>query len=83
MRIRKVFGKKALWFRNNISNFISQFLDTFIFMTLAFYEFGQPISVNTAFLISIILPYWVLKCCMSIVETPLVYLGVQWLTKSE
>lgn len=78
-RMRKSFGKKALWLRNNISNFISQFLDTFIFMSLAFYEFGQPIHVNINFLLSLILPYWLLKCGMSIIETPFVYFGIKWL----
>jgi len=79
VRIRKMFGKKALWIRNNVSNFVSQFFDTFLFMTLAFYEMGQPFGANATFLISIILPYWLLKCFMSIIETPFVYLGVAWL----
>jgi len=79
VRVRKMFGKKALWLRNNVSNFISQFLDTFIFMTLAFYELSQPFNTNLTFLTSLILPYWLLKCFMSIIETPLVYLGIKWL----
>jgi len=83
VRIRKAFGKRALWMRNNLSNFISQFLDTFIFITLAFYELSQPFGVNVAFLFSLIVPYWLLKCCMSIIETPFVYLGVRWLKKGE
>lgn len=81
MRIRKALGKKTLWLRNNVSNFISQFLDTFIFMTLAFYEFSHPVQSNITFLMSLILPYWLLKCGMSIIETPLVYGGVKWLKK--
>jgi uncharacterized integral membrane protein (TIGR00697 family) len=79
VRIRKAFGKSALWFRNNISNFISQFLDTFIFMVFAFYEVSQPLNTNVAFLLSLIFPYWLLKCTMSIIETPFVYMGVRWL----
>ncbi len=79
VRIRQKLGKKALWFRNNASNFIAQFVDTVIFMTLAFYAFNQDFSANFAFLISLIIPYWLLKCFMSVIETPLVYMGVKWL----
>ena len=80
-KIRETLGKKALWFRNNASNFISQFLDTSIFMFLAFYSFDKAFNDNFSFLISLIIPYWFLKCFMSIIETPLVYLGVNWLKK--
>jgi len=79
VKIRQAFGKKALWLRNNASNFISQFVDTTIFMFLAFYAFDKPFDNNIIFLVSLILPYWLLKCFMSVIETPLVYVGVQWL----
>lgn len=80
-KIREKMHKKALWFRNNVSNFVSQLLDTAIFMTLAFYAFDQSLSSNFAFLVSLSLPYWLLRCSMSILETPLVYAGVKWLKK--
>lgn len=78
-RLRAKFGKSKLWLRTNISNFFAQFLDTVIFMTLAFYALNLPFAANFAFLSGLILPYWLLKCFMSIIETPLVYLGVRWL----
>ena len=81
VKIRQKLGKKALWLRNNVSNFVSQFADTAIFMFLAFYAFDKGLGDNVAFLWSLILPYWGLKCFMSVVETPLVYLGVKWLKK--
>jgi uncharacterized integral membrane protein (TIGR00697 family) len=80
-KIKKMMGKKALWFRNNVSNFISELIDTVVFMTLAFYVFNQPFSANFGFLISLITPYWLLKCFMSVIETPFVYIGVNWLKK--
>jgi uncharacterized integral membrane protein (TIGR00697 family) len=80
VKIRKALGKKALWLRNNISNFISQFADTVIFMILAFWSFDKGIGNNVSFLTSLIIPYWLLKCAMSIIETPLVYVGVKWLS---
>lgn len=82
-RIREKLGKSKLWLRNNLSNFISQFVDTVTFMTLAFYAFNRPFGDNLSFLWSLILPYWLLKCFMSILETPLVYLGVKWLKKDK
>lgn len=78
-KIRQKLGKKALWFRNNISNFVSQFADTTIFITLAFYAIEKSFADNFMFLSGIILPYWLLKCFMSVIETPFVYLGVKWL----
>jgi uncharacterized integral membrane protein (TIGR00697 family) len=82
-KIRQRLGKSKLWFRTNASNFLSEFLDTFIFMTLAFYAFDKPVVANFAFLFGLILPYWFLKCCMSVIETPLVYFGVRWLKKEQ
>src|SRR3989339_1348885 len=78
-KIRERIGKKALWLRSNLSNFISQFIDTFVFMFLAFYAFNKGFGDNFSFLFSLIIPYWLLKCFMSIIETPFVYLAVRWL----
>jgi uncharacterized integral membrane protein (TIGR00697 family) len=78
-RLREAMHKKALWFRNNVSNIVSQFFDTTLFITLAFYAFDKPFSNNFSFLLGLILPYWLLKCAMSVIETPLVYAGVAWL----
>lgn len=82
-RIREKLGKSRLWLRNNASNFISQFTDTTTFMILAFYALDKPFIDNFHFLVSIILPYWALKCIMSIIETPLVYWGVRWLREDK
>lgn len=78
-RIREKVGKGKLWLRNNASNFAAQFVDTITFMTLAFYAFDRSFTDNAVFLWSLILPYWLLKCFMSVIETPFVYLGVAWL----
>ncbi|MBP7774895.1 queuosine precursor transporter [Candidatus Woesebacteria bacterium] len=80
-KIRERLGKKRLWLRNNLSNIISQFFDTTLFMTLAFYSFNQDFRTNFVFLVSLILPYWLLKCGMSLIETPFVYWGVKWLKR--
>lgn len=80
-KIRDKFGKSRLWLRNNASNITSQFFDTVIFMSLAFYALDKPVVTNVSFLASLIIPWWLLKSSMSIIETPFVYLGVNWLRK--
>jgi len=71
--------KRALWFRNNASNFISQFVDSLVFLTVAFYALNHSLGSNISFIISLLLPYWLLKCLMSALATPLVYAGVKYL----
>ena len=78
-KIRKKLGKSKLWLRNNLSNFAAQFIDTTVFLTLAFYALDKGFADNWGFLVSLIIPYWLLKCSMSVIETPLVYIGVKWL----
>jgi hypothetical protein len=80
-RIRERMKGRALWLRNNASNFSAQFLDTVVFITLAFYSLSRPLGDNATFLWSLILPYWLLKCLMSVIETPFVYWGIKWLRK--
>lgn len=82
-KLRQKMQNKALWFRNNITNFVAQFADSAIFLTLAFYSISQSFSNNYSFLFSLIIPYWLLRCSLSILETPLVYLGVWWLRGSK
>lgn len=79
VHIRKRLGKSKLWLRNNVSNIVAQLFDTILFMTLAFYSFSTPLIGNFQFLSTIIVPYWLVKCFMSIIETPLLYVGIKWL----
>lgn len=70
---------KFLWLRNNLSTIFSQFIDTTIFMFIAFYGISPKFDV--AFIIQLIIPYWLFKIAFAIIDTPLVYLGVKWLKK--
>jgi uncharacterized integral membrane protein (TIGR00697 family) len=81
-KLREKLHKKALWLRNNLSNFVSMFVDSLIFIFLAFYSFSHGFGDNLSFLFGLIIPYWLIKCSLSVVETPLVYLGVRWLRGS-
>ncbi len=81
--LRERMHGRALWLRNNASNILGQLVDTIVFMTIAFYAFDRSAGDNAAFLFSLILPYWLLKCTVSFLQTPLVYLGVWWLRGEE
>lgn len=70
---------KHLWIRNNLSTMSSQFIDTTLFMFIAFYNITPKFSVG--FIFSLIIPYWLLKILMAALDTPLVYIGVKWLKK--
>lgn len=78
-KLREKLHKKALWLRNNLSNFVSVFVDSLIFIFLAFYSLQHGFGNNLSFLFGLIIPYWLIKCSLSIIETPLVYVGVRWL----
>lgn len=73
---RKTKGK-YLWLRNNASTFVSQFIDTTIFMFIAFYHITA--KYDASFIFSLIIPYWTLKVLFALFDTPLCYLGVKWL----
>lgn len=81
-RLRARLNGRALWFRNGLTNFISQFADSAVFLSLAFYATNQALGSNISFIWSLLFPYWILRCLLSIAETPLVYLGVWWLRGS-
>jgi uncharacterized integral membrane protein (TIGR00697 family) len=82
-KLRKAMGKKGLWIRNNVSNFISEFLDAFVFMVLAFWALDQSIISNLSFITSLAIPYIVIRWILSLLETPLVYAGVAWLKENK
>lgn len=82
-KIRERMKKKALWLRNNVSNFVAFFVDSAIFLTLAFYAFDKGPAENFIFILGLLIPYWLLKCLMSVIETPFVYAGVKWLKRDK
>ena len=73
---KKYFGR-FFWLRSNLSNVWSQFLDTTIFMVIAFYGvYATPV------LISIIFTWWLYKVAMGILYTPLFYAAL-WLLRDK
>jgi uncharacterized integral membrane protein (TIGR00697 family) len=78
-KLRQRMHRNGLWLRNNVANFLSQFVDSAVWTTLAFYTFGLSLGANTSFLVGIIIPYYLVRVAMSVLETPFVYWGVRWL----
>lgn len=78
-RLRERMEKHALWLRNNLSNFVGFFVDSLVFLTITFYAFDMGLNENVQFIVSLLIPYWLIRCALSIAETPFVYAGVKWL----
>ncbi len=81
---------KYLWLRNNLSTVVSSFLDTTIFMFIAFYgitstSLFDPSASNftVQYIFSLIIPYWLVKVLFALLDTPFCYAGVWWLTNGK
>src|SRR3989344_1531168 len=72
--LKAKIGAKLFWLRSLLSNLWSQFLDSIIFMTIAFAGIYP-----TKTLISIIVTLWLYKVLMGLLYTPLSYLGIKLL----
>lgn len=73
---RKKPGRNSLWLRNNLSTFVSQFIDTLLFTLIAF-RGVYPSSV----LIQIMLSTYLLKWVVAVFDTPFMYLARYWYEK--
>jgi len=71
---RKITKGKYLWLRNNASTFVSQFIDTAVFITIAFY------GITPIF--TLIKGQYIIKLAIALLDTPFVYFGV-WLIRRE
>lgn len=69
---KRATGDRHLWLRNNLSTAVSQFIDSFLFIFIAFYGV-MPLW-------PLILGQWAIKLAISILDTPLVYLVV-WIIR--
>lgn len=76
---KKITQGKHLWIRNNLSTITSQFVDTTLFMFIAFYHISS--KYNIGFIFSLIIPYWTFKMILALIDTPFCYLGVRLLKK--
>jgi len=65
---KKLTKGKHLWLRNNASTIVSQFLDSVIFITIAFYGI-MPIW-------PLIVGQWAVKVIIALVDTPFMYVTI-------
>jgi queuosine precursor transporter len=72
---KKITKDRHLWLRNNLSTASSQFLDSFIFITIAFYGI-MPIW-------PLILGQWIIKFAIAVLDTPVIYFVVWRLKKKQ
>ncbi|OGY47799.1 MAG: hypothetical protein A2840_01120 [Candidatus Buchananbacteria bacterium RIFCSPHIGHO2_01_FULL_47_11b] len=77
---RKKTAGRYLWLRNNASTIVSQFIDSTVFMFIAFYHISP--AFNAIFIFSLILPYWIFKILFALLDTPFAYALVAWLKKN-
>ena len=75
---REKLGVRFFWLRSLLSNLWSQFLDSTIFMVIAFAG-----VYSTPTLISIIITWWLYKVTMGAFYTPLSYIGIYLLRESK
>ncbi len=73
-------GGRYLWLRNNLSTLVSQFIDTVVFMLIAFWGISPQFTLGYV-LGSMVPPYYLLKALLALFDTPLVYVGVNQLRR--
>jgi uncharacterized integral membrane protein (TIGR00697 family) len=71
---RNVTKGRHLWLRNNLSTAVSQFIDSFLFISIAFYGV-LPIW-------PLIMGQWIVKFTIAVLDTPIIY-GVVWLIRRD
>jgi uncharacterized integral membrane protein (TIGR00697 family) len=76
--IRKITGSKKIWLRATGSTLISQLIDSFVVLTVAFYIFG---NWSFAQVISVAIINYIYKFIMAIVLTPLLYVAHFWIDR--
>lgn len=77
---RKQTHGKLYWLRKNVSTFVSEFVDSTIFMFVAFYD---PVNFPAPLVIKLVLPYYIFKALFALLDTPFAYLGVWWAREGE
>lgn len=73
-KLRKVTGPKMIWLRATGSTLISQLLDSFVVLFIAFYILGNP-PWPFKQIIAVGIINYIYKFVIAIVLTPLLYLG--------
>jgi len=77
-RIRQFTGRRHLWLRNLGSTLTSQFIDTAVFISVAFFAapslFGIGQALPTDVILGLIAGQYLVKLAIAVLDTPFVYL---------
>jgi queuosine precursor transporter len=82
---RRLTNGRHLWLRNNASTVVSQLLDTVIVVTVTLVLWpsidGDPATapIGRATVLELIVGQYFFKAAVALFDTPLFYLGTQWL----
>ncbi|MDM8542492.1 queuosine precursor transporter [Desulfococcaceae bacterium HSG9] len=71
---KKITHGRHLWLRNNLSTAVSQFIDSSLFVTIAFYG-EMPVW-------PLIVGQWVIKFGIAVLDTPIIYFVIWMLRKN-
>src|SRR5690606_26411577 len=71
-KLRAVTGEKMIWLRATGSTFVSQFIDSFVVLGIAFYVFG---NWDLSQIIAVGIMNYLYKITVAIVLTPLLYVA--------
>lgn len=85
-KIKKITGEKNIWLRATGSTVVSQFIDSFVVLFIAFYvgprlssNQGQPWSF--ALVMTICIGNYIYKFFMAVILTPVIYLVHIWIER--
>ena len=73
-KLRKITGAGKIWLRATGSTLISQFVDSFVVLFIAFYIFGDP-SWPLSQIVAVGIINYIYKFTVAIILTPVLYLG--------
>jgi len=86
-KIKKATGERRIWLRATGSTLVSQFIDSFVVLFIAFYvgsrinntegDFVWPFSL----FIAVGLVNYIYKFCVAVILTPVIYLAHNWIEK--
>ena len=80
--LKKITSKKYLWFRNNLSTFVSSLVDNTVFSIFAWILLNpEPISIYNVIMIYILGTY-LLRIFIALFDTPFIYLAKFFIKKT-
>jgi len=80
-RIKRVTGEGKIWMRATVSTLVSQLIDSFVVLFLAFYVFPQGKAWSLSLVLSTCLGNYIYKFIIAVVMTPVIYLVHAWIER--